>query len=120
MAKQTITVPDIGGAEGVDVIEVCVAPGDTVAAEDSLIVLESDKASMDVPSPVAGKIVALIVKEGDQVSEGDAIIELETEGAADAASASTPPAEAPPASEPAPAAAPAETGELTQAAAPNE
>lgn len=79
MAKQTIPVPDIGGAENVDVIEVCVAPGDVVSAEDSLIVLESDKASMDIPSPVAGKIVKLLIKEGDAVSEGDNILEIETD-----------------------------------------
>jgi len=83
VAKQTINVPDIGGAENVDVIEVCVAPGDVVAAEDSLIVLESDKASMDVPSPVTGKVVSLLISEGDQVSEGAAILELETDAATD-------------------------------------
>ena len=59
MAIESIKVPDIGGAEGVDVIELCVAVGDTVEAEDSLIVLETDKASMDIPAPVAGKIVSL-------------------------------------------------------------
>ena len=80
MVKQTVSVPDIGGAENVDVIEVCVALGDTVAVEDSLLVLESDKASMDVPSPIAGEVVSLLVKEGDQVSEGTAIVELEAEG----------------------------------------
>ena len=80
MAKQTISVPDIGGAENVDVIEICVAPGDVVAEEDSLIVMESDKASMDIPSPVAGKIISILVKEGDTASEGDAIAEIEVEG----------------------------------------
>ena len=78
MAIETIKVPDIGGAENVDVIEVCVAVGDTVKAEDSLVVLESDKASMDVPSPKAGKVVKLLIKEGDQVSAGALILELET------------------------------------------
>lgn len=117
MAKQTIPVPDIGGAENVDVIEVCVAPGDTVAAEDSLIVLESDKASMEVPSPVAGKIVSVLIKEGDTVSEGDNIIEIETEAAgnddAPAAKAEKP-AEpvSQPAAAPAPAAAAAPVGEI--------
>jgi len=80
VAKQTVQVPDIGGAENVDVIEVCVAPGDVVAAEDSLIVLESDKASMDIPSPVAGKVLSITVKDGDQLSEGDAILEIEVAG----------------------------------------
>jgi len=74
-----IHVPDLGGAETVEVIELCVAPGDTVELEQSLIVLESDKATMDVPSPKAGIVKALIVKEGDTVSEGSAIVELEAE-----------------------------------------
>ncbi|MFT5085318.1 MAG: pyruvate dehydrogenase E2 component (dihydrolipoamide acetyltransferase), partial [Lentisphaeria bacterium] len=89
MAKQTVPVPDIGGAENVDVIEVCVAPGDTVAAEDSLIVLESDKASMDVPAPFAGKVVAVLVKEGDQVSEGTLFIEIETDASDSSAPAAS-------------------------------
>ncbi len=79
MAIETIKVPDIGGSENVDVIEINVSVGDTVAVEDPLIALETDKASMDVPSPKAGKVTAIKVKEGDQVSEGDAILELETE-----------------------------------------
>lgn len=106
MAKETIKVPDIGGAENVDVIEVSVAVGDTVKAEDTLIVLESDKASMDIPSPLAGKVVKLLIKEGDKVSAGAAILELETETAT--ASAPSQPVSAPaPASS---AAAPASAG----------
>lgn len=80
MAIQMIPVPDIGGAENVDVIEVCVAVGDEIAADDALVVLESDKASMDVPSPVAGKVISIGLREGDKVSEGDSIIEIEVEG----------------------------------------
>jgi pyruvate dehydrogenase E2 component (dihydrolipoamide acetyltransferase) len=87
VATQTINVPDIGGSEGVEVIEVCVAPGDVVKAEDSLIVLESDKASMEVPSPAAGKVVEVKLKVGDKVSEGAAILVLEAEGSAPAESA---------------------------------
>lgn len=79
MTTDIIHVPDLGGAETVEVIELCVAPGDTVELEQSLIVLESDKATMDVPSPKAGIVKALIVKEGDTVSEGSAIVELEAE-----------------------------------------
>ncbi|WP_250459569.1 dihydrolipoyllysine-residue acetyltransferase [Microbulbifer litoralis] len=79
MAKQVIKVPDLGGADQVDVIEISVAEGDTVAEEDALIVVEGDKASMDVPSPYAGKIVKISVSEGDQVSEGDVIGEIETD-----------------------------------------
>ncbi|AWF80009.1 dihydrolipoyllysine-residue acetyltransferase [Microbulbifer sp. A4B17] len=79
MAKQVIKVPDLGGADQVDVIEITVAVGDTVAQEDSLIVVEGDKASMDVPAPVAGKILSISVQEGDKVSEGDVIGEIETD-----------------------------------------
>nr|WP_010130997.1 dihydrolipoyllysine-residue acetyltransferase [Microbulbifer agarilyticus] len=85
MAKQVIKVPDLGGADQVDVIEIAVAVGDTVAEEDALIVVEGDKASMDVPAPVAGKILSISVKEGDKVSEGDVIGEMETGAAGDVA-----------------------------------
>lgn len=77
MAKETIKIPDLGGGDGVEVIEVCVAPGDRVAPEDSLLVLESDKASMEVPAPKAGKVISIALAVGDSVSEGDAILELE-------------------------------------------
>lgn len=105
MAKQIIKVPDIGGAENVDVIELCVTPGEVVAEGDSLLVLESDKASMDIPSPLAGKIISILVKEGDTASEGDAIVEIEVEG--ESAGESKKPVAAPEPeskSEPAPAA----------------
>lgn len=107
MSTQVITVPDIGGSENVDVIEVCVAVGDVIAVDDSLAVLESDKASMDVPSPMAGKVVSINISEGDKVSEGDAVLTIEVESA-DTAEASAPAASPEPAAEaPAPAAAPA-------------
>lgn len=77
MAKETISVPDIGGAENVDVIEVYVSPGDVINADDPIIVLESEKASMDIPAPKGGKVISVLVKEGDTVSEGDAVLELE-------------------------------------------
>jgi len=79
VATETIKVPDIGGSDDVEVIEVNVAVGDTVELEDTLIVLETDKASMDIPSTQAGKVTALKVKEGDKVSEGSPILELEVE-----------------------------------------
>lgn len=82
MKTEIIHVPDLGGAEEVEVIEVCVSAGDQVAPEQSLIVLESDKASMEVPSPVAGKVVAVLLKAGANVREGDPILELELAGAA--------------------------------------
>ena len=71
-----IKVPDIGDFKDVDVIEVHVKPGDEVAAEDPLITLETDKASMDVPAPAAGRIDKLLVAVGDKVSEGSVIAEL--------------------------------------------
>ena len=78
MATLTLTVPDIGGAEGAEVVEVLVAVGDTITLEQSLIVLESDKASMEIPATAEGKILALKVALGDALSEGDAIAEIET------------------------------------------
>ncbi|HSH48364.1 MAG TPA: dihydrolipoyllysine-residue acetyltransferase [Halomonas sp.] len=79
--RQEIRVPDLGGAGDVPIIEVAVAAGDEIEEEDTLITLESDKASMDVPSPYAGKLIELSVKEGDSVSEGDLIGTIETVGA---------------------------------------
>lgn len=90
-----IKVPDIGDFADVDVIEVLVVAGDTVAEEDALITLESDKASMDIPSPQAGVIKAMHIASGDKASEGTLICQLEVEGAAAGASSSaTPPAAA--------------------------
>ena len=77
MSKQKITVPDIGDAEDVEVIELCVAPGDEVVVDDILIVVESDKASMEIPSPVSGKVTSLAVKLGESVSFGTEILTLE-------------------------------------------
>ena len=68
MAAQEIRVPDIGDFTDVPIIEILVAAGDTVAAEDPLLTLESDKATLDVPSPVAGTIVSLALAVGDTVS----------------------------------------------------
>jgi dihydrolipoamide dehydrogenase len=79
-----VRVPDIGDYQDVPVIEVHVAAGDTVAAEDPLITLESDKATMDVPAPAGGTVSSVRVAVGDQVSEGHVIIELETGQAAEA------------------------------------
>lgn len=77
MAIEIVRVPDLGGAETVDVIELSLAQGDNIAIEDSLIVLESDKATMDVPSPYEGQLVKYLVAEGDTVKIGDPIAELE-------------------------------------------
>ena len=105
MAKTDIRIPDIGDFKNVPVIEILVKPGDEVAVETALLTLESDKATMDIPSPSAGKVAELKVKIGDKVSEGTVILTLESAGAAagDAKSAAAAPAQAP--SAPAPAAA---------------
>jgi pyruvate dehydrogenase E2 component (dihydrolipoamide acetyltransferase) len=77
-SSKEVRVPDIGDFDNVEIIEVHVKAGDEVAAEDPLITLETDKASMDVPSPYAGKVAELKVKQGDRVSEGDVIIVVES------------------------------------------
>ncbi|WAJ69697.1 pyruvate dehydrogenase complex dihydrolipoyllysine-residue acetyltransferase [Catenovulum adriaticum] len=76
MAIKDVLVPDVGGEE-VEVIELCVAPGDTVEAEDSLITVESDKASMDIPAPFAGTVKEIKTAVGDKVSEGTLIVTVE-------------------------------------------
>ncbi|BCT11075.1 TPA: dihydrolipoyllysine-residue acetyltransferase [Neisseria meningitidis] len=101
-ATVQVAVPDIGGHTDVDVIAVEIKVGDTVAEDDTLITLETDKATMDVPCTAAGVVKAVFLKVGDKVSEGSAIIEVETVGSAAAA-----PAQAAQAA--APAAAPAPT-----------
>ena len=82
MAIVEVKVPDIGDFNDVPVIEVLVKPGDTVKAEDSLVTLESDKATMDVPSPSAGVVKAVTVKVGDKVSQGTALLTLDSGAAA--------------------------------------
>jgi len=104
-----VKVPDIGDFKDVPVVTVLVSVGDTVAKEDPLIELESDKATMEVPSPAAGKITGIKVKEGDSVSEGSVILEMEAEGAAEAPKADKPAA---PAKAEAPKAAPAPSGAM--------
>jgi pyruvate dehydrogenase E2 component (dihydrolipoamide acetyltransferase) len=100
-----VKVPDIGDFKGVPVIEIHVKPGDSVKAEDSLVTLESDKATMDVPAPAAGIVKELKVKLGDAVSEGSVILLLE-EGAAAAGAPKPAATSAPTAPVAAPAAAP--------------
>ena len=80
MAKQQVTVPDIGGAEGAEVIELLVAVGDEIALDQSLIVLESDKASMEIPSTAAGTLVELLVAEGQELAEGSVVAIIEAAG----------------------------------------
>ena len=99
-----VKVPDIGDYKDVPVIEVLVKPGDTIKKEDSLVTLESDKATMEVPAPEAGVVKELKVKLGDKVSEGVVLLLLESAGAATVAKAEAP---APKAEAPKPASAPA-------------
>ncbi|MDO4638079.1 MAG: dihydrolipoyllysine-residue acetyltransferase [Lautropia sp.] len=114
MSVIDIVVPDIGDFSDVEVIEVMVKEGDVVAAEQSLVTVESDKASMEIPCTAAGKIVSLTVKVGDKVSKGSVLGKLEEAGVAQGSAAGAPSAPAPaPASAsqaaaavPAPAAAP--------------
>ena len=121
-----VLVPDIGDFKNIPVIEVLVKPGDSVKAEDSLITLESDKATMEVPAPFAGVVKELKIKPGDKVSQGVAILSIEvSEGAAaPAATTGAPPkpaaapAPAKVAQAPAPAAAPVAPASPAQAAAP--
>jgi dihydrolipoamide dehydrogenase len=112
-----IRVPDLGDFEAVDVIEVHVAVGDRVEKEDPLLTLETDKATMDVPSPGAGVIASLAVEAGGKVSSGDVIGELETEGAGEAKETESAPASGAPASAPrqsAPASPRASAGPASQ------
>ncbi|MEN9424802.1 MAG: dihydrolipoyllysine-residue acetyltransferase, partial [Pseudomonadota bacterium] len=99
MAIQAVLVPDIGSFKDVEIIEVLVNVGDTIAVEDSLITIESDKSSMEIPSPVAGVIKELKVKVGDRISEGSLVVMMEV-GDAVAGAAVAP--QAPP-SQPSPA-----------------
>ncbi|MEH8034766.1 pyruvate dehydrogenase complex dihydrolipoyllysine-residue acetyltransferase [Gallibacterium anatis] len=107
-----VHVPDIGGDE-VNVTEIMVAVGDTVSEEQSLITVEGDKASMEVPAPFAGVVKEILIKSGDKVSTGSLIMRFEVAGAAPAAAPAQQPAAAPApqAAAPAPAAAPAASNE---------
>lgn len=80
--RYQVTVPDIGDFSDVEVIEVLVSQGDTLEAEDGLFTLETDKATMDVPTPVAGKLVEFKVKQGDTVNQGDVVAIVESSDAA--------------------------------------
>jgi dihydrolipoamide dehydrogenase len=128
MSKEIeIKVPDIGDFKEIPIIEILVKPGDQVSAEDPLLSLESDKATMEVPAPVAGKVGAIKVKVGDKVSKGTLILMLDTDAGDAAASpavatpasaaAATPAAAAPPAAKPAAAASAATAPAATAAPA---
>ncbi|MCD6060764.1 MAG: pyruvate dehydrogenase complex dihydrolipoamide acetyltransferase, long form, partial [Moraxellaceae bacterium] len=80
MSQQDVLVPDIG-SDAADVIEILVKPGDRVGAEQPIVVLESSKASMEVPCPQAGTVAAIAVQVGQSVKQGDVLLQLETEAA---------------------------------------
>lgn len=129
MAEQTVVVPDIGGSEAAEVVEVLVAPGDTVALEQGLIVLESDKASMEIPSTVAGTVVAVLAAEGDMLNEGAPVAVVTGADAAEPATdteadteaeRAAPPREAAPAQSEPEHARPGEAPPAAKAAAPGE
>jgi len=89
MSVQEVRVPDIGDFSDVPVIEIHVTAGDTVAVDDPIMTLESDKATMDVPAPIAGTVTAVPVSVGDTVSEGDVILSVEVAEAEAAPAAET-------------------------------
>ena len=105
MALIEVKVPDIGDFKDVAVIELLVKPGDTVKAEQSLVTVESDKASMEIPSSTAGVVKEIKVAVGGKVKEGSVVLVLEAEGAGASAAPAPAPAAAPAAAAPAPAAA---------------
>ncbi|WP_114326869.1 pyruvate dehydrogenase complex dihydrolipoyllysine-residue acetyltransferase [Candidatus Colwellia aromaticivorans] len=101
---QNILVPDVGGEE-VEIIEICVAVGDALEADEGIVTVETDKASMDIPAPFAGTLASLSVSVGDKIKEGDVIGEISAGGSAAAEEAPAPVAAPSPVSAPAPAAA---------------
>ncbi len=126
--SQKILVPDVGGEE-VEIIEICFAVGDSLEADEGILTVETDKASMDIPAPFAGTLSALLVNVGDKIKEGDFIAEMTAAGAAESAEAAPAEAvveapapvveEAPVAAEPAPTAAVATASAVIDVAVPD-
>jgi dihydrolipoamide dehydrogenase len=117
MSLIEVRVPDLGDAKGVNVVDVLVKKGSEIRVEDPLITLETEKASMDVPSPVSGIVDSIEVKKGDEVSAGALIAKVQVADAAAAKPAASPPAPAAPAPTPATAAAPGSAPEAAPAPA---
>ena len=126
MSIEKIIVPDVGGDE-VEIIEICFAVGDSLEADEGIITVETDKASMDIPAPFAGKLISLSVSVGDKIKEGDIIAEMESASAAAPAEEATAPVAAPavvetpaaPVVEAAPVAAVATAAEVLEIAIPD-
>ncbi|MGE0311389.1 MAG: dihydrolipoyl dehydrogenase [Lautropia sp.] len=122
MARIQLTVPDIGDFDAVEVIEILVKPGDTISAEQSLITVESDKASMEIPASSGGTLASLALKIGDKVSKGTVIGELDAADAASQAPAAPAPAAAAPAASasasPSPSPSPSPAPAASRAASP--
>ncbi len=110
MALVEVKVPDIGDFKDVEIIELMVKPGDSVVVDQSLLTVESDKASMEIPSTHAGVVKEIKVKLGDKISEGTSVLVLEAAGAATTAPAAVPAAVAASVAAPAAPAAPAASG----------
>jgi len=100
--SQKILVPDVGGDE-VEIIEICFAVGDSLEADEGILTVETDKASMDIPAPFAGKLTALLVSVGDKIKEGDVIAEMASAGGEETAEVAAPVVEEAPVAEPSPA-----------------
>jgi len=94
MTNRPVLVPDLGDFKSVEVVDVLVKAGDVVALETPLVTLETEKATMDVPSTAAGRVARVVVKKGDKVSTGSPVVELEEEGGTAAAAATPEPAAA--------------------------
>ncbi|SEI79802.1 pyruvate dehydrogenase E2 component (dihydrolipoamide acetyltransferase) [Allopseudospirillum japonicum] len=110
MSTQTVKVPDLGGHAEVSVIEINVAVGDQITAEQTLITLETDKATMEVPAPNAGRVTQILLKEGAQVAEGAEILVLESASPVEEVEKASAPSASPAASTPATPAASAPAG----------
>ncbi|KPF99607.1 dihydrolipoamide acetyltransferase, partial [beta proteobacterium AAP121] len=120
MAVVEVKVPDIGDFKDVEVIEVMVKPGDTIAVDQSLLTVESDKASMEIPSTHAGVVTEIVAKLGDKVSQGTLVLRVEAVGAAAPAPApAAAPVAAPAPVAVAPVAAPAAAGGTVQVVVPD-
>ncbi len=87
---KTINLPDVGDFDEIEIIEVLIVPGDEIAIEESIIVLESDKATMEIPSPYAGTVKSVLVHVGDRISEGTEIASIEESAKAESQSPTSP------------------------------